>query len=128
MITPDIVRTRFPEFCDDCVYEDDRIQMFIDDTVALYMGEDEERWCNKYDIAQAYLTAHLLTTGTASEAGDSAAKAGNIASKSAGGVSVSRNVATKDRSDADDFFASTTYGQQYMVIRNSCFIGVLTAT
>ena len=52
-------RVRFPEFEDDTEYPDARIQLFLDDTVAIYMGSDENRWCNKYDIAQAYLAAHL---------------------------------------------------------------------
>lgn len=120
-------RTRFPEYSDDVEYPDARVQMSLDDAVILYMGTDEGRWKGKYDIAQAYLAAHLLSVATASEAGDSNAKAGPINSKSAGGVSVGRAVVAKDRSDAGDFFITTTYGQQYKIIRDGCFIGVLVA-
>lgn len=127
MITVELFRTRFPEFVDNVIYPDARIQLFIDDTVTLYLGDDELRWGGKYDIAQAYLTAHLLTVGTNSSAGDSNAKSGPISSKSAGGVSVTRAVQTKDRSDTDDAFATTVYGQQYMIIRDRCFVGILTA-
>ena len=120
-------RNRFPEFSDDAVYPDVRIQWFLVDAVLLYMGSDESRWCNKYDVAQCYLAAHLLTVGTSSESGDSSAKAGLITSKTAGGVSVPRKVSDKSRTDMDDFLASTVYGQQFLSIRNMCFIGVMVA-
>ena len=120
-------RARFPEFEDDVEYTDLRIQLFLDDAVNIYMGSDEGRWCDKYDVAQAYLSAHLLLVGTGAEAGDASAKVGPISGKTAGGVSVTKSVVAKDRSDFDDFFMSTTYGQQFLNIRNTCFVGVLTA-
>lgn len=121
------IRLRFPEFSDNVEYPDPRIQLFIDDST-LHMGTDESRWCGKYNLAQAYMTAHLLSSGTSTEAGDSSGKAGPISSKSAGGVSVSRAVVAKDRSDVDTFYSSTAYGQQFLVIRRMCFAGVLTAS
>ncbi len=120
-------RVRFPEFSDDTEYTDARVQLFLDDAVNIHMGTDEDRWCNKYDFAQAYLTAHLLLKGEASEVGDSSANVGPVSSKSAGGVSVTKAVTAKDRSDTDDFYMSSTYGQQFLNIRNTCFVGVLTA-
>jgi len=120
-------RTRFPEFADDTVYPDARVQLFLDDSVTLYMGTDENRWCGKYDIAQAYLAAHLLTVATATEAGDSNSKSGTISSKTAGGVSLSYATVAKDRTDNDQFLSSTGYGQQFLIIRNSCFVGVIVA-
>lgn len=117
-------RTRFPEFSDDIEYPDPRVQLFLDDA-AEDIGTDESRWCGKYGRAHCYLAAHLLTVGTVSEAGDTSAKVGPISSKSAGGVSVSRSVVAKERSDSDDLYASTTYGLQFMSIRNTCFAGVL---
>lgn len=122
-----IFRTRFPEFSDDVEYPDPRIQLFLDDSVALYIGSDEVRWCNRYDIAQAYLTAHLLSVATNTEIGDTNAKSGPVSSKSAGGVSVTRAIVSKDRSDTDDFYMGTAYGQQFLNIRNMCFVGVLVA-
>lgn len=119
-------RARFPEFSDIVEYPDARIQLFIDDSV-LYLGADESRWCGKYDLAQAYLSAHLLVSGEKTELGDSSASVGAIQSKTAGGVSVSKAHVPKDRSDLDDFYMSTSYGQQYLNIRNLCFIGVLVA-
>ena len=121
-------RIRFPEFADNTEYPDVRIQMFIDDTV-LYIGDDELRWGNKYDTAQAYLTAHLLSLGTGLEAsgGNAPAKVGAITSKSAGGVSVTRASSSKTHSDEDEFYMSTAYGQQFIVLRNRCFVGALVA-
>lgn len=126
MITVAIFRTRFPEFSDDAEYPDARIQLFIDDSVE-DIGSDESRWYGKYDRAQAYYTAHLLTVGTKTEAGDASAVSGSIQSKSAGGVSVTRSVSTKTRSDNDELLASTSYGLQFLTIRNSCFVGMMAA-
>lgn len=119
-------RIRFPEFSDDTEYSDARIQLFLDDATC-YMGTEESRWCGKYDISQSYLTAHLLTVGTSTEVGDASASSGPVSSKSAGGVSVTRAVVAKDRSDADSFYSTSSYGQQYLILRNGCFIGVTVA-
>ena len=122
-------RTRFPEFADDTEYPDARIQLFIEDSALIYMGEDENRWCGKYDVAQAYLTAHLLTVATWSEVGDVNSKLGVVTSKSAGGVSVGRAyTGSPGSSDDDEWFKSTSYGMRYLSIRNSCFVGVLVVT
>lgn len=118
-------RSRFPEFCDEDEIENARIKMFISDTELLHIGADEKRWCGKYDIAQEYLVAHLLYNSIKTEVGDGSASVGSIASKSAGGVSVSRAVVAKDRSDADNFYSNSAYGMQFLTIRNSCFVGAL---
>lgn len=119
-------RLRFPEFADNTEFSDPRIQLFLDDA-SEDIGTDENRWCNKYDRAHCYLGAHYLTSGTNTESGDSSAKSGPVSSKSAGGVSVTRAVVAKDRSDGDAFYSTTAYGQQFLIIRNSCFVGVLVA-
>ena len=124
-VTVAAFRARFPEFSDDVTYPDSRVEIFIEDSQLIYMGADENRWLGKYDYAQAYLVAHLLITAEASEAGDSSVKVGPVSSKSAGGVSVSRAVATKDRSDGDDFYMGTVYGQRFLMTRNVCFVGVV---
>lgn len=120
-------RVRFPEFSDDTDFPDLRIQLFLDDARDCYMGTDENRWCNTYDKAQCYLGAHLLALGTGSEAGDTSTKAGPISAKTAGGVSITRAVSSKVRSDGDEFFMGTSYGQQFISLRNMCFVGVLAA-
>lgn len=124
MITVAEFRTRFPEFSDPAEYPDPRIQLFIDDSVE-DIGSEETRWCGKYDRAQAYYVAHLISSADGTATGSSSAKVGPISSKSAGGVSVSYAVSSKQRSDSDDFLASTAYGIQFLNIRNSCFVGVV---
>ncbi|QDP55903.1 MAG: hypothetical protein GOVbin8609_35 [Prokaryotic dsDNA virus sp.] len=126
-VTVSNIRTRFPEFSDEVEYPDERIELLIEDSQIIYLGVDENRWGGKYNTAQSYLVAHLLTVSDISQAGDINARAGAINSKSAGGVSVSRAVNSKDRSDSDDFFMATSYGQQYLIIRNSTFVGVMVA-
>ena len=119
-------RIRFPEFADDTEYPDARVQLFLDDAQQ-DIGTEESRWCGKYDKAHAYLAAHLLTVGTKTELGETNSNAGSVQSKSAGGVSVSKSVVAKDRSNLDDFYMSTSYGQQFLIIRNLCFVGVMVA-
>lgn len=126
-VTATTFRARFPEFSDTTAYPDVRIELFIEDTQLIYMGTDENRWLGKYNYAQAHLAAHLLVSGEASEVGDSSVKVGPVSSKSAGGVSVTRAVATKDRSDGDDFYMGTVYGQRFLMTRNVCFVPVLVA-
>lgn len=121
-------RARFPEFSSRSEYPDARVELFLADAVLLFMGSDEARWCGKYDVAQAYLAAHMLAASEATELGDASAKVGANISKTAGGVSVTKGSVAKDRSDGDDWLVSTAYGQRYMVIRNTCFVGVLAAT
>lgn len=125
-ITISDFRARFPEFSDDLEYSDQRVQLFIDDA-AEDIGDDESRWRGKYNRAQAYLAAHYLYVNTGSEAGDASAKAGPVSGKTAGGVSVTRAVVAKDRSDGDDFYLTSVYGQQFLTIRNTCFIGAVSA-
>ena len=125
-INVDNFRLRFPEFADEIEYSDERIQLFIEDTECI-MGTTETHWCCGYNKAQAYLTAHLLVGGDATEAGDTTTKTGTITSKAAGGVSVARSMSDKTRSEMDEWLITTPYGQRYMVYRNLCFPGVLTA-
>lgn len=121
-------RVRFPEFVDDAMYPDARIQLFLGDAVALYLGSDEPRWGGKYDIAHCFVAAHLLYVATSSQVGSPTSQAGPITSKTADGVTVTRSSpATMTRSEMALFFSSTSYGQQFTVIRNRCFAGVLTA-
>lgn len=126
-ITVETFRARFPEFSDEEEYSDIRIELFIEDST-IHIGESESHWKGKYNYVQAYVTAHLLTVGTNTEIGDNNAKVGPINSKSAGGVSTSRAVTTKDTGEGDDFFRGTSYGQHYLSTRNACFAGVMVAS
>ncbi len=116
-------RLRFPEFSDETEFPDARIQMFIDDTICI-MGEDENYWCC-YATTQCYLAAHLLAVASATEAGSAGSSAGPIVGKTAGGVSVTRGHSGNNRSDGDDWYMSTSYGQRYLADRNRCIIGAM---
>lgn len=120
-------RIRFPAFSDPVTYPDPVIQLYLDDAANIYMGLDEARWCGKYNYAQAYLAAHLLVIGTKESAGQSGANAGPISAKTAGGVSVTRAVTVKEQSTQDEFLNTTSYGQQFLIVRNTCFVGVTTS-
>ena len=117
-------RIRFPEFIDT---EDVRIQMAINDAVDMHMGKNEQRWGGIYDRALAYLAAHLLTTGNSDRLGDTSVKSGRVSSKTAGGVSVGYAVVAKDYGISEEFFMSSSYGQQFMLMLRRCFVGIMVA-
>jgi len=62
-------RERYPEYSDETLYPDERIQMAIDDAT-IWMGTDEDRWLDYYDLAQYCLTAHFLAVSTITSSGD----------------------------------------------------------
>lgn len=110
-IDPASFKIRFPEF--DSV-ADARIQLFIDDAVIVL---NSVYWGDKYDLGLHYLTAHLLTLGTKTEAGSSTS-VGAIASRAVDGASVAyTNVQPTDVGDA--YYMSTSYGQRYLALRKT---------
>jgi hypothetical protein len=121
-------RTRFPEFADDTSYPDARITMFLEDAQVMHIGTGEIRWGNRYNRAQLFIAAHLLYVATSTEAGDPSGKAGAVLSKTAGSVSVTRAASAQSNSGGDDFFLTTSYGQQYIALRNTTFVGAVAAT
>lgn len=111
MITPAEFKIRFPEFSSE---DDTRIQLFIDDSVVIL---NEPYWGTKFDMGLSYYTAHLLVIGTKTAAGSSGSQ-GSVTSRSVDGTSVSYgNSSTGDT--ADDFLASTAYGQRYLALRKT---------
>lgn len=115
-------RLRIPAFSDAEMYCDALVQIKLDDA-ALTMGEDEICWCGKYDRAQCYLAAHLMSVSEDQEFGDASSTAGPITSKSAGGVSLSTAGSSVSKDLTDEFYSTTSYGTQFMIDRNSCFSG-----
>ncbi len=114
-MTPEIFKLRFPEFlCED----DDRIQMFIDDSVIIL---NETFWGDKYELGLAYLSAHFLIAGTKTANGDKSVS-GTVSGKSVDGVSISYAVQTPNNIQ-ESFFSSTSYGQRYLVLKKSLSIG-----
>jgi len=111
MITAASFKIRFPEFTS---VSDARIELFIDDSVLIL---NETNWGEKYDLGLYYLTAHYLTLGEKSSAGNSGSNS-QIASKAVDGTSVSYNNPTLTGSD-DSYFSSTSYGQRYLELRKS---------
>ncbi len=113
-VTVDDFRARFPEFSDDTLYSDTRIQMFIDEAA---MCIDQNRYGTFYNAANCYLAAHLLYLGSVTSNGG-AGNVGPVASKTAGGVSVTRAVNSMDLSESDAFYTQTQYGLSFINIRN----------
>lgn len=125
--TPDDLRCRYPEFEDTVEYPDNRIELFIYDAQD-DIGTDESHWGGtvRYSRALAALTAHLLVTGSNSEAGDiNPIQA--IASKQAGGVKVAhvQSAKTSPKSTYENRLQATTYGQDFLALRRRSFVSAM---
>jgi hypothetical protein len=114
-VTPTTFKTRFPEFSTET---DPRIQIFIDDSEIFI---SESKFGTLFDLAVSYLTAHYLSVADKSSSGSSSS-VGSVASKSVEGVSVSFNKMAA-ATQADDFYASTIYGQRYLELRSQIAVG-----
>lgn len=125
-ITVESFRLRFAEFADEGEFTDEFLQMFITDSVSVHLGTDEKRWLGRYDYAQAYLVAHHVILADLTRAGDLSGALGAVVSKTAGGVSISYASPKQSSSDSSKL-STTSYGQEFLSIRNSTFIPILVA-
>ncbi len=116
MISAADFQTRFPEFCEE---DDERIDLFLGDA-ALFMGS-EARWLRFFDLAQAYLAAHLLTVANVTEAGDSGVLA-PIKKQEVDDVIIEQAVSSI--SVNQDEILTTSYGKRYYNYRRICFTGI----
>lgn len=129
MITPDDLRTRYSEFADQTEYPDAKIEMYIMDAID-DMGDVVSHWINeyRYNRALSALTAHYVTLGSMSEYGDTSAQY-PVIQKTAGGVSLSfSGLAGASRTDYIKRLSSTTYGQEFLALRERTFVGSLVVT
>ncbi len=114
-------RARFPEFVDPPV-TDDQIQALIDDTLCNF---DQERWDCLYKRGHSLYVAHLLTVTSGQQAGNGGSVGLDAAqSKAVDGVSVSYATYTPDNFN-DAFFAGTSYGREYLMMRDKVGIGAV---
>lgn len=119
MITAADFKVRFPEYA---ATDDARVDLFIADAV-FFMGPDtNSKWLNKYDYAQSYLVAHLLTLANLSATGDSGAPA-PIKKQDVDGVLIESAIVPVEPT-LDEYY-STTYGKRYVLIRRTCFNGII---
>lgn len=103
-------QTRFPEFQD---VEEDRVQMFLDDTAAL-MG-NESKWNLHYDVAHQYFAAHYLVVAQYSQMGDSGILA-PVKKQEVDDVVIEH--AISNVSPSFDELTSTSYGKRYWMYRS----------
>lgn len=108
---------RFPEFA---TVTQARIELFISDAAG-YMGTAEERWLTFYNVAQEYLTAHLLVAAQATAAGDTG---GLFPVKKQEVDDVTVEFAVADVSATAEDLNSTSYGKRYVGYRRICFAGI----
>lgn len=99
---------------------DPTIQLAIDDAACLF---NEVRWGCYYAQGVACYVGHIVLTEQKAASGTAAA-AGPVTGKRVGDVQV--NYATAVFTKATDaFFATTPYGQRYMMLRRLVGIGAL---
>jgi hypothetical protein len=121
------MRLRFPEFTEEVV-SDSVVQFYLNDT-ASFLDENSLGSC--YKIAASYYTAHLiaLSIRTTEQAQSSSSgvpgvpSSGTVSSSSAGDLSVSFSSAVS-KSNTEDWYKSTSYGQHFLSIVESCVSGV----
>lgn len=117
MASVESFQNRFPEFCE---VDDERVQLFLDDT-ALLMGT-VGRWLDFYDVAQEYYTAHLLVVSIATESGDTGILA-PVKKQEVDDVVIESAVG--DIKPSFDDLLSTSYGKRYQNYRRLCFTTII---
>lgn len=121
MLTYDQMILRFPAMSD---LDPARFDLIQGDTV-LIMGNDDGRWLNFYDVAQASLIAHLVTIGgSTGDESDSGMSAAPVTRTDVDDVQVEfadRIWAKVPYQEADLY--STSYGQAYVRWRRMAFAG-----
>jgi hypothetical protein len=107
---------RFPEFCG---VDDDRVQMFLDDTALLMNSPD--KWVGFYEVAHMYHTAHFIVVSESTESGDSGILA-PVKHQEVDDVVIKNAIGDVDVG-FDDLY-STSYGKRYISYRRIAFAGV----
>jgi len=105
MVTPTTFKIRFTEF--DSI-EDNKIQMFIDDSY-LTVGSN---WGVVQDLGVFYLTAHYIALALKTDVGNGGTVA-QVSSKSVEGISLSYAV-PQSKNASEAYFSSTIYGQKFL--------------
>lgn len=117
MITIGDLRLRYPEFSDEDLYPDNRIQLFIDDAV-LIMKDNNGRWLDYYNLAQSALVAHLLELASNTEGGGDGGLF-PISKQAVDDVLIESAINPVDVTESLLF--STTYGRVYYKYLRKCF-------
>lgn len=114
-------RARFPQF-DETTYPDTQVQALIDDTLCSF---DQGRWDCLYKRGHSLYIAHLVEIGSRQSAGDSGTGGLDaLQSKSADGLSAGFSTVAPANFD-DAFFAGTSYGREFLMMRRSVGIGAV---
>ena len=110
--------SRFPEFCE---VDDERVQMFLDDSALLMTSEP--KWLEYYNVAQEYLTAHLLTIAETTEWGDSGV-VGPVVEQEVDDVRIRQAISSVDINSFDEL-SGTSYGIRFKKYQKICFAGIV---
>ncbi|MBI0275414.1 DUF4054 domain-containing protein [Hafnia alvei] len=117
MVTFQDFTARFPEML---IVPEARFNIFFRDSQVI-MGKNESRWLNLYDMAQAYLIAHLTTVGSITMEGDTNPLA-PLSRTDVDDVQVEYAVNSVTSGTSTEY-QSTSYGQRYTQYRAMVFAG-----
>lgn len=118
-ITAEDIANVAPELAISATLTEERINLFID-YARLYVSEN--KFGPKAKLGIILMCAHMLTKyGSGSGGG----YVGGIASESVADISVSYAAPTIQGSASDQILNTTTYGQQYLMLRRTIPMGPL---
>jgi hypothetical protein len=112
--TPALFKARFVEFA---ATSDARVQIFLDDAA---LDMNVAFWGRKYDLGQTFLAAHLLSVSDKTATG-SRGSVNNVLSRTVDGAAATYanpHAAQAATDIGDVFISATSYGQQYLNLRN----------
>ncbi len=118
------LRLRFPEFSDESMHTDARIQMVITEAVVLMAAP--ERWLcpDMYALAQGYFVAHLLTLSDSTAFGGGDSGGGfPIRKQDVDDVEIESAVNNVDATSS--LLLSTIYGRTYYRYLRINFTGII---
>jgi hypothetical protein len=116
-------RQKYPAFA---ALDDSKVQFHLDDVLPML---EVSRWGNIYDRGHAALAAHELQLSLLREQDGQSGGGGGLfplTSKSVGDVSFSFGAPSFNNAD-DAYYQSTTYGQDYVTMRDMVGIGAVAA-
>lgn len=119
-----IIRATMKEFSD---VSDDDLKVFIELAKPLI---SKRRFCEKYEQAVAYLAAHKMKmSGFGSKIGNEGTIGDTIgiSSVSEGETSMSFSNNQAGNTSADAEYGLTVYGMQFLQLRRSCIITIVSA-
>ena len=116
MTIAEVISDIAPEFDNEDPARIDRFIGYAESQVS------SNEFLTKYDLAVAYLTAHVLSLSGRNDTEGTNGNAGNITQKKEGDLSLSFALPSALNNSQDGTLMSTSYGLEYLRLRDMCII------